>query len=159
VAEKHNHTLMDMVRSMLSYSTLLISLWMEALKTIIHILNRVPSKSVSKMSYELWIGHTLSLNFLLVWGCHTDAKIFNSNASKLEPKIVSYHFIGYPEKSKDFHFYYPDRHTKYVEMRHIIFLEDEMMRESIVPREISIVEKRVYVPTPMIHEPISFVPV
>jgi transposase InsO family protein len=39
VAEKHNRTLMDMVRSMLSYSTLPISLWMEALKTAVHILN------------------------------------------------------------------------------------------------------------------------
>jgi hypothetical protein len=72
---------------------------------------------------------------------------------------VSCHFIGYPEKSKDFRFYCPDRHTKYVEMRHIIFLEDEMMKESTVPREISIVEKRVYVPTPMIHELIYSVPV
>jgi hypothetical protein len=31
VAEIRNHTLMDMVRSMISYSMLLISLWMEAL--------------------------------------------------------------------------------------------------------------------------------
>jgi hypothetical protein len=38
VAERRNHTLMDMVRSMLSYSTLPISLWMEALKTVVHIL-------------------------------------------------------------------------------------------------------------------------
>jgi hypothetical protein len=37
-------------------------------------------------------------------------------------------------------------------MRHVIFLEDEMMRGSIVPREISLKEKRVYVPTSMIHE-------
>ena len=44
VAERRNRTLMDMVRSMISYSTLPISLWMEALKTVIHILNRVPSK-------------------------------------------------------------------------------------------------------------------
>jgi hypothetical protein len=55
VAERHNHTLIDMVRSMLSYSTLPIGLWMEALKTTIHILNWVPSKSVSKIPYELWI--------------------------------------------------------------------------------------------------------
>jgi hypothetical protein len=41
VAERRNCTLIDMVRSMLSYSTLPISLWMEALKIIIHILNRV----------------------------------------------------------------------------------------------------------------------
>jgi GTP-sensing pleiotropic transcriptional regulator CodY len=66
LAERRNRTLMDMVRSMLSYSTLPISLWMEALKTVIHILNQVPSKSVSKMSYELWTGHNPSLNYLCV---------------------------------------------------------------------------------------------
>jgi len=48
VAERRNRTLMDMVRSMMSYSTLPINLWMEALKTAIYILNRVPSKSVPK---------------------------------------------------------------------------------------------------------------
>jgi hypothetical protein len=57
VVERRNRTLMDMVRSMLSYSTLPIGLWMEVLKTIIHILNWVPSKSVSKTPYELWTGH------------------------------------------------------------------------------------------------------
>jgi hypothetical protein len=66
VAEMCNHTLMDMVRSMLSYSTLPIGLWMEALKIVIHILNRVPSKSVSKTPYELWTGHKSSLNYLRV---------------------------------------------------------------------------------------------
>jgi hypothetical protein len=66
VTERHNRTLMDMVRNMLRYSTIPIGLWMEALKTIIHILNRVPSKSVSKTSYELWTGHKPSLNYLHV---------------------------------------------------------------------------------------------
>jgi hypothetical protein len=51
-----------------------------------------------------------------------------------------------------FYFYSPDRHTKFVETRHVVFLEDEMMRGRTVPREISLEEKRVYVPTPMIHE-------
>ena len=46
VAEHRNRTLLDMVRSMLSYSSLPVELWMEALKTAAHILNRVPSKSV-----------------------------------------------------------------------------------------------------------------
>ena len=53
VAERRNRTLMDMVRSMMSYFILPLSLWMEALKTAIHILNRVPSKSVPKTPYEL----------------------------------------------------------------------------------------------------------
>jgi hypothetical protein len=159
VAKRRNHTLIDMVRSMLSYSTLPIGLWIEALKIIIYILNRVLSKSVSKTSYELWTGHKPLLNYIRVWGCPAEAKIFNPNAGKLEPKTVSCYFIGYPEKSKGFRFYCPDRHTKYVKMRHAIFLEDEMMRRSTVPREISLEEKQVYVPTPMIHELFSFVPV
>jgi hypothetical protein len=97
--------------------------------------------------------------YFCVWGCSAEAKIFNPNASKLESKTVSYHFIGYPEKSKGFRFYCPDRHTKYVETRHTIFLYDEIMRGSTVPREISIEEKRVYVSIPIIHELIPFVPV
>jgi hypothetical protein len=72
---------------------------------------------------------------------------------------VSYHFIGYLEKSKSFRFYCPDGHTREGERRHAIFLEDEMMRGSTVPREISLEENRVYVPTSIIHELIPFVPV
>jgi hypothetical protein len=61
-----------------------------------------------------------------------EAKVFNPNIRKLDSKIVSCHFIGYPEKSKDFRFYYPDRHTKFVETRHVVFFEDEMMRGRVV---------------------------
>jgi hypothetical protein len=69
VAERRNRTLMDMVRSMLSYSMLPISLWMEALKTTVHILNLVPSKSVPKTPYEMWTGKKPTLNYLHVGGC------------------------------------------------------------------------------------------
>jgi hypothetical protein len=127
---------------------------MEALKIAIHILNRVPSKSVPKTPYELWTGRVPSLNHLRVWGSLAKAKVFNPNIGKLDPKTVSYHFIGYPEKSKDFCFYYPDRHTKFIETRHAVFLEDEMMRGSVVAQEINL-EKWVCVPTPMIQEPFS----
>jgi transposase InsO family protein len=68
VAERRNRTLMDMVCSMMSYSTLPLSLWMEALKIAIHILNIVPSKSVPKTPYELWTGKVPSLNQLRVRG-------------------------------------------------------------------------------------------
>ena len=69
VAERRNRTLMDMVRSMMIYSTLPINLWMETLKTAIYILNRVPSKSVPKTPYELWTGREPSLNHFCVWSC------------------------------------------------------------------------------------------
>lgn len=124
VAERRNRTLMDMVRSMLSHSTLSVNLWIEALKTAAHILNRVPSKSVPKTPYELWTGRKPTLNYLRVWGCRAEARIFNPQLKKLDPKTVSCHFIGYPETSKGYRFYCPDRVTKFVETRHAVFLEN-----------------------------------
>ena len=156
---------MDIARSMISYSTLPISLWMEALKTAIHILNRVPSKSVPKTPYELWTGKKPSLNYLRVWGCSAEAKVFNPNIGKLDSKTVSCYFIGYPEKSKGYRFYCPDRQTKFVETRHAVFFwqTNEVCRNktccvlggwydqgSMVAQEINFEEKWVYVPTPMV---------
>jgi hypothetical protein len=132
---------------------------MEVLKTIIHILNQVSSKSVSKTSYKLWTGRKPSLNYLHVWGYLAQAKVFNPNVGKLDSKKVSCYFIGYREKSKGYRFYCPDRHTKSVETRHTVFLEKELIRGSMVVREINIKEKRVYVPTLMVQEPFFTLPV
>jgi hypothetical protein len=93
-----------------------------------------------------------------VWRSPAEAKIFNPNIGKLDPKIVSCHFIGYPKKSKGFRFYCPNRYTKFIETRHTVFLEDEMMKGSMVAREIDFEEKQVYAPTPMIHEPFFSLP-
>ena len=48
VAERRNQTLLDMIRSMMSFSGLPISFWGYALDTAMYILNPVPSKSVPK---------------------------------------------------------------------------------------------------------------
>jgi len=48
VAERRNKTLKDMVRSMISHSSLPKSLWEETLKTATYILNKVPTKAVAK---------------------------------------------------------------------------------------------------------------
>jgi hypothetical protein len=152
VAERRNRTLMDMVRRMISYSTLPVRLWMEALKTAIHILNRVSSKSVPKTPYEMWTGRVPLVNHLRVWGSPAEVKVFNPTIAKLDSKTVSCHFIGYPERSKGFRFYCPDRSTKFVETRHAVFLEDQMIRGSGTARKIDLEEKRVYTPNPVIQD-------
>ena len=49
-----------MVKSMMSNSTLPKFLWGKALKTVVHILNRVPSKVVPNTPYEYgWVGNQL----------------------------------------------------------------------------------------------------
>jgi len=77
VSERHNRTLMDMVRSMLSNSTLPVSLWMYILKTVMYLLNRVPSKVVPKTPFKLWMNRTPSIKHLYVWGCQTKIRIYN----------------------------------------------------------------------------------
>ena len=64
VAERRNKTLLEMVRSMMSYPTLSISFWGYALNTAIHLLNLVPSKSVPKTPMELWSRRKPSMKYL-----------------------------------------------------------------------------------------------
>jgi hypothetical protein len=94
-----------------------------------------------------------------VWGNLADAKVFNPNIAKLDTKTVSCHFIGYPDRSKGYRFYTLDRYTKFVETRHAVFLDDEMMRGSTVAQKIDLEEKRVHTPNLMIQEPCFSLPV
>ena len=53
VVERRNKMLLDMVRSMMSYSTLPISFWGYALQIATDILNVVSSKTILKTPLEL----------------------------------------------------------------------------------------------------------
>ena len=63
VVERRNRTLLDIVRSMVSYSTLPTSFWGYALQTVVDILNVVPSKATLKTPIELWCGRKPSLRY------------------------------------------------------------------------------------------------
>ena len=71
VGERRNRTMLDMVRSMMSYSSLPLSFWGYALQTAVYILNVVPSKSIQHTPLELWSGHKPSLRHIRIWGCTT----------------------------------------------------------------------------------------
>ncbi|KAL6336595.1 hypothetical protein AAG906_025600 [Vitis piasezkii] len=107
VAERRNRTLKDMVRSMISHSTLPEKLWGEALKTAAYILNRVPTKAAAKTPYELWTGRKPSLKHFHIWGCPAEARPYKPHEKKLDSKTVSSYFIGYAERSRGFKFYDP----------------------------------------------------
>ncbi|GJZ79437.1 putative RNA-directed DNA polymerase [Tanacetum coccineum] len=72
VTKRRNCTLMDMVHSMLANSNLPEFLWTEALKTVVHILNKFPFKSVPKTPYEIWTGRKPSLRYLIVETHHAE---------------------------------------------------------------------------------------
>ena len=82
VSKKRNCTRLDMVRSMMSFTDLPIYLWGYALQTTLHVLNKAPSKSIRKTSYELWYDKLPSVNYLKIWGCPTFVKVLRTD--KLE---------------------------------------------------------------------------
>ena len=98
VSERRNITLLNMVRSMLSYSMLPISFWGYALRTAIYILNDVPFKSVPQTPHELWIGHKLSLHHLRIFGCL--AHVLKRKIEKIESRSETCIFVGYPKETK-----------------------------------------------------------
>ena len=59
---------LDMVKSMLNYSSLLESFWGYALETSIYTLSLVPFKSVLKTPIELWKGSKPCFNHIRIWG-------------------------------------------------------------------------------------------
>ena len=90
---------------MISHSSLPESLWGEALKTVVYILNRVPNKAIAKTPYELWTGNKPSIRHLHVWGCPAQARPYRPNEKKLDQRTVSFYFVGYVECSQGFKFY------------------------------------------------------
>ncbi|XP_019056627.1 PREDICTED: probable receptor-like protein kinase At5g47070 [Tarenaya hassleriana] len=138
VAERRNRTLMNMVRSMISNSSLPLSLWMYALKTSTYLLNRVPSKAIPKTPYELWTGRKPSLRHLHVWGCQAEIRIYNPHEKKLDPRTISGFFIGYPEKSKGFIFYCPNHSTRIMETGNARFIENGQISGSDESRKVEL---------------------
>ena len=88
---------------MMSYSTLPISFWGYALKTAMHILNLVPSKSIPNTPKELWSGRKPSMKYLHIWGCL--AHVLKGKSDKLEAKTKVCMFLGYSKETKGYLFY------------------------------------------------------
>ena len=100
VVERRNKTLLEMIRSMMSYSTSPISFWGYALKIAMHILNLVPSKFVPNTPKELWSGCKPSMKYLHIWGC--PAHVLKGKCNKLEAKTEVCMFLGYSKETKDY---------------------------------------------------------
>ena len=124
VSERKNRTLKDMVRSMMSGTNLPMFLWGDAIKTANYISNRVPSKSVITTPFELWYKRKPSLQHLRIWGCKAEARVYNPQERKLDPKTVSCYFVGYPQGTKGYRFYCPNHSMRFVETGKVKFVEE-----------------------------------
>ncbi|GJS12646.1 retrotransposon protein, putative, ty1-copia subclass [Tanacetum coccineum] len=127
VSERRNRTLLDMVRSMMSQTTLPKSFWDYALETAARILNMVPSKKVDKTPYEIWHGQAPKLSYLRVWGCEAFVKHDTlTKPDKLDPRSFKSIFIGYPKETMGYSFYSPSENKVFV-ARNAEFFESKLL--------------------------------
>ncbi|GJT91877.1 retrotransposon protein, putative, ty1-copia subclass [Tanacetum coccineum] len=127
VSERRNRTLLDMVRSMMSQTTLPKSFWDYALETAARILNMVPTKKVDKTPYEIWHGQAPKLSYLRVWGCEAFVKHDTlTKPDKLDPRSFKSIFIGYPKETMGYSFYSPSENKVFV-ARNAEFFESKLL--------------------------------
>ena len=126
VSERRNRTLLDMVRSMMGYTQLPAYLWGHALRTAAYLLNRVNTKAVKSTPYELWHSRKPTFKHIRIWGC--PAYVKRLMGDKLDARSDLCYFVGYPEDSFGYEFYYVSEAKVFVS-RNATFLEWEFLRD------------------------------
>nr|GFC90693.1 retrovirus-related Pol polyprotein from transposon TNT 1-94 [Tanacetum cinerariifolium] len=127
VSERRNRALLDMVRSMMSQTTLPKFFWDYALKTATRILNMVPTKKVEKTPYKVWQGKAPKLSYLKVWGYEALVKRDTlTKPDKLEPRSIKCIFVGYLKETMGYSFYYLPEY-KVLVARNAKFLENNLI--------------------------------
>ena len=156
MSERRNHTLLDMVRSMMSLTDIPLLFQGYALETTAFTLNRAPSKSVETTPCELWFGKKPMLSFLKVWGC--DAYVKKLQPDKLEPRSKKCVLIGYPKETIGYTFYHRSEGKIFV-AKNGFFLEKEFLSKKVSGGEVELDE--VIVPSPSLESNTSdkFIPV
>ena len=94
---------MDCARTLMIEKNVTIKYWKEAIRTIVHNLNRVQLKKNSNQTlYELWYGYKPNVSYLKVFGrkCYI---LKDTRKGKFDVKSDKGIFLEYSNKSKSYH--------------------------------------------------------
>ena len=101
VAERVNRTLLNPIRAMLHDGQLDNSFWDEALRTAVHIHNRVPTRALNgKTPHEAWTGNKPRVGHLRVFGSLAYAHVPEQGRNKLALRARKCVFVGYAQDAK-----------------------------------------------------------
>nr|ABB46939.2 retrotransposon protein, putative, Ty1-copia subclass, expressed [Oryza sativa Japonica Group] len=104
VAERKNRTLTEMVNAMLDTAGFSKEWWGEAILTVCHVLNRIPTKHKEVTPFKEWERKKLNLSHLHTWGCLVKVNVPIAKKCKLGQKTVDCVFLGYAIHSVGYRF-------------------------------------------------------
>lgn len=146
VAERANRSIIEKARSLLCEANLSKKFWAEAVRTVVYLKNRSPTKAVlNKVPEELWSGKKVNLSHLKIFGCLAFALKPKQKRKKLDMKTEALIFIGYTDLTKGYRLMHPQT-GKITVARDVKFLENvfpgtNVMKNAVVP--LSIEEERI----------------
>ncbi|KAL0439635.1 UNVERIFIED_CONTAM: hypothetical protein Slati_2446500 [Sesamum latifolium] len=120
VAESRNRTLFDMVRSMMSFIKLPLTICGYALETAARLINIAPSKVVAQTPYQIWHDKPASYKYLRAWG--STAYIKRLVGDKLDSRSSLCRFIDYPKETTGYYFCDPSEQKIFI-LRNAVFLK------------------------------------
>ena len=114
VAERRNRTIAERIHALLHASGLPKSLWGEAARHVVWLLNRTPTKAVKgKTPFEAAFGMKPDMSGVREWGDKVWVRVEAGN--KLGGRVREGHWMGIDEQSKGVRVYWPDKRTVTVE--------------------------------------------
>ena len=95
-----------MARTMLNASKLSDIFWVQAIHTIVHILNRGLLRTKSNQTpYGLWIGRPTNVKYFRVFGRKCYIKREDNKSGKFDSQVAEGIFVGYSCNSKTYRCY------------------------------------------------------
>ena len=127
--ERMNWTIMERVRSMLSHAKLLKSYWVEAMLTVVYLINWSPSVPLKgDVPQRMWTGRSVSYQHLRVFGYLAYMHVGKYQRSKLESKSKPCIFLGYSEDEFGYRMW-DLLDKKVIRSRDVIFMEDKIIED------------------------------
>ncbi|GJW63596.1 zinc finger, CCHC-type containing protein [Tanacetum coccineum] len=123
VVEQRNRTVVEMTRSLLKGMNIPDSLWAEAVRNAVYLLNRLPTKAVKDITpYEGWKKRKPNMEYLKIFGCLAFVKKVGGHLTKLEDRSIPMVHLGKEPGSKAYMLYNP-KNKRIVVARDVSFDE------------------------------------
>ncbi|KAI5314278.1 hypothetical protein L3X38_043454 [Prunus dulcis] len=125
VAERKNRTIVEMAKCLLLEKKIPLDFWAEAVNTSVYILNRCPTKALSKKTpFEAYGGRKTGIKHLKVFGSLCYAHVPKQQRQKLDLASKRCIFLGYGSCEKGYRLYNIET-KKVIISRDVIFSENE----------------------------------
>ena len=131
VSERMNRTIMECARCMRLHAGLPLQFWVDAVDTVVYLINRGPSSSLDGgVPEEAWIGKKVNYSILKPFGCEAFVHIDKENRTKLEAKSKKCTFIGYGVNDFGYRLYDYENH-KIIRSIDVIFNEKVLYKNQL----------------------------